>query len=155
MAAMRCIALRMISLWLFDRSLYSSATEVILTSLDMSVVWLVNYMVRQRNIPRLREFCPSESTRCYSTQLVDFYVFCPITDKDVNNTVFVKFSQCKTFACRWWSLTMDKIHMRTMHATFSPSCVHMPLHTLRFYPIEVFLLKISFLQLAIDLAAAS
>ena len=49
-----------------------------------------------------------------SWAIVNFHVFCPITDKDGNNTVAVKFSQCKTFACLWSSLTMDKIHRRTM-----------------------------------------
>ena len=29
---------------------------------------------------------------------MNFYVLCPITDNDWNNTVAVKFPQCKTFA---------------------------------------------------------
>ena len=33
------------------------------------------------------------------SETVNFYVFCPITDKDGNITVLVKLPQCKTFAC--------------------------------------------------------
>ena len=42
---------------------------------------------------------------------VNFYVFCPVKDKDGNYTVDVKFPQCKTFALIWLSLTVDIANM--------------------------------------------
>ena len=52
----------------------------------------------------------------------EFCVFCLITDKDGNNTVVVKIPHCITFACLWWLLTMDKIHMRTMREGVEAIC---------------------------------